>query len=264
MRDDQMHRGMTRKAFLRGSALSAGALLLGAAGCAKAEETPEEPMAQTGEPEPAAETASLSEAVEREAPLPPAEPGPAESFGMDANVNVDTIDSYLGRGDTVYRDVRMIKDPADYAAIGGSPNLDTTIEGFRIVPFPYTGTLAPLPVSGAYDGDVLFDIEWGEGIEILSATPRYEESLQILEDVFPKDKNIVLMCGGGGYAGMMRSLLAYLGWDESCLYNIGGMWFYEGQNTVELIYYDDDGEPHFCLWRADEVPINFDELTPLA
>lgn len=197
-------------------------------------------------------------------PLPAASPDPESPFAVDTSVNVGTIDGFLGRGDTVYRDMRLVKDPANYADIGGSSNLETTIEGFRIVAFPYVGTLAPLPVSGAYDGDRLFDIEWGEGIEILSATPRYEQSEQILEEVFPKDKNIVLMCGGGGYAGMMQALLIHLGWDASKIYNIGGMWDYAGDNVIELVYYDDGGEPHFYLWRADMTPIEFDQLDAIA
>ena len=54
-------------------------------------------------------------------PLPAAEAGTGErgaQFGVDANINESTIDNYLGRSDSVYRDMRMLKDPADYAAIG--------------------------------------------------------------------------------------------------------------------------------------------------
>ena len=48
---------------------------------------------------------------------------------------------------------------------------------------------------------------------------------EILEDLFPKDKKIFLMCGGGGYAGMMKNLLISLGWNQDNIYNVGGYWY---------------------------------------
>ena len=58
----------------------------------------------------------------------------------------------------------------------------------------------------------------------------YEEALTI----FPKDKNIFLMCGAGGYAGSTKEMLVALGWDENKIYNIGGYWYYNGNNNVEV------------------------------
>ena len=60
-----------------------------------------------------------------ESPLPA--PG-GEQFGIDKNINEATIDQYLGRSDTVYRDMRMLKDEADYEAIGGDSYLSGMIE----------------------------------------------------------------------------------------------------------------------------------------
>ena len=40
-----------------------------------------------------------------------------EQFGIDQNINEETIDQYLGRSDSVYRDMRMLEDPGDYEAI---------------------------------------------------------------------------------------------------------------------------------------------------
>ena len=39
------------------------------------------------------------------------------------------------------------------------------------------------------------------------------------------------MCGGGGYAGMTKTMLVALGWDEEKIYNVGAYLSYEGQNT---------------------------------
>ncbi len=198
-------------------------------------------------------------------PVPPASPDPESPFGVDLNVNMDTIDDYIGRDDIVFRDMRMIKDPADYAAIGGSALLDFMLEGFKLVPFPYVGTLQELPVEGAYEGPVLFDIEWAEDGTVASATPLYEESLLILEELFPQDRPVFIMCGGAGYAGMTRQLLLYLGWDPELVYNVGGAWEYTGYKAIPLVDYREDEEiPRFYLWRADIATIDFDQYKPIA
>jgi hypothetical protein len=74
------------------------------------------------------------------------------------------------------------------------------------------------------------------------------------------------MCGGGGYAGMTKSLLIFLGWDPALLYNVGGNWAYQGDHSVELIEYSEDakGNDYFCTWRADYALIDFSRLHPVA
>ena len=195
--------------------------------------------------------------------LPAADPDPETTFGIDRNINVDTIDDYLGRDDTVYRDVRMLFDPADYAAIGGNAELSSTIEGFRIVPYPFIATLPRLTVEGRYEGDTLFSVVWGEDNRTIeSVQANYVESQQMLEEAFPKWKNIFLMCGGSGYAGITKIFLTYMGWDENKIYNIGGNWDYTGIKGVSLISYDQQGKPTYRLWRADYAIIDFEHLTP--
>ncbi len=186
-------------------------------------------------------------------------------FGVDKNINILTIDKYLGREDTVYRDMRMLFDPADYAAIGGDADLSFTIKGFKVVPYPFIGTLQALPVDGAYTGETLFTVEWNEDGTVKSAVPNYKESMLCLEELFPKDKNIFLICGGGGYAGMMKNLLIKLGWDESKLYNVGGAWAYKGSNRFEIITYSEDAKEDnvMATWRADYAFIDFEKLHPL-
>ena len=198
--------------------------------------------------------------------LPASEPDETNMFGVDKNIHMETLDQYLLRDDVAYRDVRMLFDPADYAAIGGNADLASTVEGFRIVPYPYLATLSALPVAGAYDGDTLFTLTWNEDGSIATATANYEESMLVLEDLFPKDKAIFLMCGGGGYAGMTKSLLIFLGWDPALLYNVGGNWSYQGDHGVELIQYSEDanGNDYFATWRADYAYIDFSRLHPVA
>jgi rhodanese-related sulfurtransferase len=195
-------------------------------------------------------------------PLPAASPDPESQFGVDLNINISTIDNYLGRSDVAYRDARMLYDPADFGAIGGNADLSSTITGFRIVPYPYLGTLTELPCGGAYSGETLYDLTWAADGSIASAEPNYKESLTILEDLFPKDKSIFLMCGGGGYAASTKALLVHLGWDAEKIYNIGGNWEYKGSNSLELIEYakDEGGEDLFATWRADYALIDFSLL----
>ena len=198
--------------------------------------------------------------------LPAPEPDEGSMFGIDRNINMDTIDDYLGREDVEYIDVRMLFDPADYAAIGGEATLTRTIEGFKVVPYPYIATLAELPVDGAYEGQCLYTLTWDQDGAIASATPNYEESEMLLDEVFPKDRAIFLMCGGGGYAGMMKSLLVFLGWDESLLYNVGANWEYTGQNRLELVVYPEiaGDDIIYATWRADYLHIDFERLHRMA
>lgn len=194
--------------------------------------------------------------------LPAPESDPDNMFGVDKNINMTTIDQWLGRDDVAYRDVRMLFDPASYADIGGDSVLSRTIEGFKIVPYPYIATLQALPVAGAYDGECLYDVVWGPDGKVVSALENYAESYMILEELFPKDKAVFIMCGGGGYAGMMKELLIYLGWDPQKLYNVGGNWSYSGDHSLELVVFSDEygGDNVYATWRADYAYIDFTKL----
>ena len=163
-------------------------------------------------------------------PVPEITSGLSGEFGIDKNINEETIDKYLGRSDSVYRDMRMLKDPGNYEAIGGDSYLSGFIKGFEVVPYPYLVNVTGLPseVGDTYTGDTLFTFEDG----VYKAN--YEESLEILEYLFPRDKYIFLICGGGGYAGMTKSLLVNLGWDSNKIYNVGGFWYYNGNNRVDV------------------------------
>lgn len=192
-------------------------------------------------------------------PKPELSEGLRGTFGIDKNINEKTIDSYLNRSDTVYRDMRMLKDPGNYEAIGGDSYLSGFIKGFEVVPYPYLVNVTSLPeeVGKTYEGKTLFTLKDGKYIA------NYNESLSILEYLFPKDKNIFLMCGAGGYAGSTKEMLVALGWDENKIYNIGGYWYYNGNNNVEVkrttnnkIYYD--------FYKINYHNIDFTNLTKVS
>ena len=189
-------------------------------------------------------------------PIPEVSEGMRGELGIDKNVNESTIDYYLNRTDAVYRDMRLFVDPANYEAVGGDKYLSGVVKGFEVVPFPYIIEPEGLPeaVGESYTGKTLFS-RLGNG----KIGPNYAESKQILEDLFPKDKKIFLMCGGGGYAGMMKKLLVELGWDENKIWNVGGFWYYEGKNKINIK--QDDGT--YAFWKLNYHLIDFDTLTEL-
>ena len=166
----------------------------------------------------------------KELPKPEITGGSRGELGIDKNINETNIDEYLNREDSVYRDMRMLEDPAQYENIGGDRYLSGYIKGFEVVPLPYLLNVEGLPeeVGQTYTGETLFRYENNQYIA------NYKESMSIIEELFPKDKVIFLMCGGGGYAGMTKNFLISLGWNADKIYNIGGYWYYRGKNNVEV------------------------------
>ena len=185
-------------------------------------------------------------------PKPEVTDGVRGTLGIDKNINEKTIDRYLNRKDSVYRDMRMLKDPGNYEAIGGDSYLSGIIEGFEVVPYPYLTEVKGLPeaVGDSYKGKTLFTEENG----IYKAN--YKESLEFLEYFFPKDKYIFLICGGGGYAGMTKKLLVSLGWDENKIYNVGGYWYYNGNHNVNI-----KNNNKYDFWKVTYHDIDFNNLT---
>ena len=188
---------------------------------------------------------------QRTLPKPELSGGERGKLGIDKNINEQTIDKYLNRKDTVYRDMRMLEDPGNYEAIGGDSKLSGFIKGFEIIPYPLITEVKNLPkeVGDSYKGDTLFKEENGK------YKANYKESLEFLEYYFPKNKNIFLICGGGGYAGMTKKLLVSLGWNKNKIYNIGGYWYYEGKNKIEI-----KNKDKYDFWKTTYHDIDFSKL----
>lgn len=193
----------------------------------------------------------------KDLPKPEIAEGAKGELKIGKNVNENTLDDYLFRSDAVYRDVRMLIDDANYEAIGGDSYLSGFVKGFEVVPYPYLTKVEGLPeaVGESYTGPVLFSKnEEGEYVA------NYEESMDILEALFPKDKVIFLMCGGGGYAGMTKELLVSLGWNENKIYNTGGFWNYQGKNKVQVKRELEDGTAVYDWWKVSYHNIDFSGL----
>jgi rhodanese-related sulfurtransferase len=155
----------------------------------------------------------------------------------------------------------MLYDPANFGE-GTESNLTATTKGFKVVPVVYLANV-PLPLEGLYSGPMLYAVEWGADGQIVAATPNYEESEQIISDLFPKNKAIFLQCGAGVYAGFAKQLLIYLGYDADKVYNVGGNWSYGGNNAVSYALRDDgkagQGTP-IASWNVDYAFIDFTML----
>ena len=192
----------------------------------------------------------------KELPKPEISGGARGELGIDKNINENTIDDYLNREDSVYRDMRMLEDPGDYEKIGGDRFLSGYIEGFEVIPLPYIIPVTDLPseVGDTYVGTTLFRDEDGKYIA------NYEESMNIIERIFPKDKVIFLMCGGGGYSGITKNFLVSLGWDENKIYNTGGYWYYKGNHSVN-VKKEIDGIVSYDFKNVPYHNIEFDKLT---
>ncbi len=195
-----------------------------------------------------------------ELPKPELAEGERGELGIDKNINEATIDNYLNRPDAVYRDLRMLKDPGNYEAIGGDSYLSGFVEGFELVPYPYIVNVLGLPeaIGETYNGKTLFR-QHSDG----TFTANYKESMDILEGLFPRDKVIFLMCGGGGYSGMMKNMLVELGWDGDKIYDVGGYWFYEGKNDVKVKRVTEDGIITYDFYKVPIHQIEFEKLTEI-
>jgi len=214
---------------------------------------------------PSAEEPGSVPATEASESTPAALPLPLSGSDIDENINQDTIDGYLNRNDVAYFETRMLYDPASFGE-GTQSNLTQTLPGFKVVPYPYLGTI-PIPLDGVYSGPNLYTIEWNGDGTIASAKPNYQESERILADLFPKDKALFIQCGAGAYAGFTKLLLVELGWDEKKIYNVGGNWSYSGSNAVDLtipIPSDDPSRAFIASWRTDAAYIDFSQLHPIS
>ena len=151
--------------------------------------------------------------------------------------------------------MRMLKDEANYENIGGDSYLSGFVKGFEVIPYPYLVNVSGLPseVGESYQGKTLFTNKDGK------YTANYEESIDILEYFFPKDKNIFLMCGGGGYAGMTKNMLVSLGWDETKIYNVGGYWYYNGENSI-TVKREYNKKDVYDFWKVAYHDIDFETL----
>ena len=59
-----------------------------------------------------------------------------------------------------------------------------------------------------------------------------------------------------------RSELHFLGWgsDKNKIYNVGGFWYYEGINTINVKRINSDDSVSYDFWKVIYHDIDFDNL----
>ena len=186
-------------------------------------------------------------------------------YWIDKNINEKTIDNYLHRPDVIYRDVRMLEDSASWENKWWTRNLEWFVEWFEVVPyafltqFPqeYIDQKASENVFGLYAWNTLFSLD-----ENWWYVANYEESMEILEFLFPKDKYIFLMCGAGGYANFTKKMLVALWRDESKIYNVWWYRNYEWNRWISTVNNNGDSIT-YDFWKVPYHEIDFDSLTEI-
>lgn len=179
-------------------------------------------------------------AKKEEAPAVPAVkalPAPVDTTKPDAqkspfaadssSINATNLFEYLGRDDVLYIDLR---DYADYQK--------KHLRNFECIPY------------FAY----IFDKAAGEdkskiqlyGGSVTEPVANYQESDEMLEVLFPKDKTIFFMCQSGGRVAQLLSILNAKGYDMSKIYNVGGMGQFTAAEfkpyTVDLLEFKVDAK----------------------
>ncbi len=197
------------------------------------------------------------------ADLPKPQPSTEDDFGIDVNINLDTIQDFLDIDGVVYRDMRMLEDSCEFEKVDGFRELCTCVDGYTVTPLPYIFELGPMRVPSSYRKERLFDVDYEGEIKALDVRPNYEESMEILEKLFPRDKVIFLMCGGGGYAAMTRSCLIALGYDPEKIYHTGAGWGFDGSCADPIVTPCDDGTRLINTNGHTVWSIDFSKLTPL-
>ena len=142
------------------------------------------------------------------------EPG---NFGPTCSaINNTNLREYLGRTDVMYIDLR---DYADYAK--------KHLRNFECIPY------FALIFNAEACNDASLPQLYGGTVD--APIPVYQESDELLEALFPKNKVIFLMCQSGGRVNQLMKLLNARGWDMSKIYNIGGMAQYAGAEYRDIV-----------------------------
>lgn len=144
----------------------------------------------------------------------PEKENPESVLMSESSITSSNIDDYLFLEDCLYIDTR---DPNQFLEEG-------FIAGFRNIPF------YDCLVSVKEDKEALFwmrkttNENTNETIllgEIGSFEANYEESEQIIKDLFPKNKKILIISTAGVESTYLMNLLLQLGYDGANLYNVG-------------------------------------------
>lgn len=144
----------------------------------------------------------------------------------DSPLNPANIDKYLFRDDCIYIDTRSPEQFYEEGAIAGFVNV------------PFYGYICDFKKGT----DALFTFTKIDDDILLgdpgSFIPNYEESIDIINSIFPKDKYILAISTAGVESCYLLNLLEQLGYDVSLLYNVGSFTTGMGKDIAYISYKD--------------------------
>ena len=144
----------------------------------------------------------------------------------DSPLNPANIDKYLFRDDCIYIDTRSPEQFYEEGSIAGFVNV------------PFYGYICDFKKGT----DALFTFTKIDENVLLgdsgSFIPNYEESIDIINSIFPKDKYILAISTAGVESCYLLNLLEQLGYDASLLYNVGSFTTGMGKDIAYISYKD--------------------------
>lgn len=179
---------------------------------------------------------------------------PSSMLLSDSDIYPANLDEYLFLDDVLYVDTR---DHLQFIEEG-------SVAGFVNIPFYDVLVCVNEDDNGLFlmkkveaDGKVYRLGEPG------SFVPKYEESEAIIEALFPKDLDIVVLSTAGVESTYLLNLLVQLGYDHSSLYNAGGY----SNSAVGFTSYRELKEAKYRVNNLDladlKVAFSWENLTPI-
>lgn len=200
--------------------------------------------------------APVNNETEQEITTLPAKEKPDSMLMSDSPINPTNLDNYMFLEDTMYVDTRSPNQILEEGYIAGFLNIP--FYEFLVSYKPTENILFSMSLKRDENGEMIANLG-----EVGSFTPTYEESEDIIKDLFPMDKNIVFISTAGVEAAYLMNLLVQLGYDGSKLYNAGT--FSNGMGNI-IAYRDYEDAKYYCegtnVYSVTVNP-NWGELTPI-
>lgn len=154
-----------------------------------------------------------SDNIEKDTTYLPIKEKPESGLMSESPINPKNIDDYLFRDDCIYIDTRNAEQFYSEGHIGGFINIP--FYGYIADFNADSGALFTMTKVTSEDGTVY---PLGEAGSFIA---NYEESEQLIKELFPDDKNILIIATAGVESCYLINLLYQLGYNGYHLYNVG-------------------------------------------
>ncbi len=136
---------------------------------------------------------------------------PESALAEDSVLSAVNIDDYLFLENVMYVDLRTYEQVTS----------EGSIAGFTVIPFYGVITDWSFHENVLFTMAIKYNPDAGYPGDVGTFRPNYEESEDLLRDIFPENKPIVFISTAGVEAAYMINLLKQYGYDPSLLYNAG-------------------------------------------